>query len=444
MNWLSSHSSVVIVGSGVSALYSALNLDRNIDITIVTNKSLRECNSYLAQGGISSCRNVDDIPKFIEDTLIAGSNKNSLDSLAVLANESFENINNLILYGVPFNRNDDNSLSYTREGAHSINRILFHDDCTGKAIMETLIDLIKARSNISIHENCELVDLMIKNNVCNGILYKKNNSYIKLFAQKIILATGGIGGLFKNSTNFSHINGTSLFLGLKHKIKLKDTEFIQFHPTSLYCNDENRRFLISESLRGEGAILKNINCETFANELLPRNILTQKILSELKKTKSNYVYLDIRHLGKKYLTGRFPSIYNKLLEKGLDLSKDLIPVCPCQHYFMGGIEVDLNSRSSCENLYVVGESSCTGVHGENRLASNSLLESLVFANRASKNINLTIKNSSITEFNYIPPSYIYNFTEISTNALKNYFSSKGDFIKNELAYNRSNYNKCAF
>lgn len=443
MNFQSRDSKIVIVGSGISALYSAINLSDNLDIVIITNKTASDCNSYLAQGGISTCKDKNDIDSFILDTLKAGSFKNSYNFVETLAKDSFSNINNLLNLNVNFNRDIYNNLLYTREGAHSTNRILYHKDSTGKAIWTTLFNIAHSKSNITILENCSLVDLIIHNNNCYGIVYKNKNSFIQHFATKTILATGGIGGLFKNSTNFNHINGVSIFLALQYKIKLKDLDYIQFHPTAFYSSDYNRNFLVSESLRGEGGVLLNINKERFTNELLPRDKLTSEILLELKKTNSDYVYLDIRHLGTDYIIDRFPTIYKTLLGRNIDITTDLIPVRPSHHYHMGGIQVDINSKSSCNNLYVVGEASCTGVHGKNRLASNSLLESIVFSQRASISINNSISLLEPTYINYTPNSYIFNFEQISSTKLKDLFSQKGDFIKNELDYSRQNNKKCS-
>ena len=432
MNLQSKSSPVVIVGSGAAALYCALNLRDDVNVTIITEKTCTDCNSYLAQGGIATARNDEDIPAHIADTLKAGQYKNSVEAVEVLVNESRENIENLLNFGVDLDK-ENNNLLYTKEAAHSINRIVHHKDTTGKAVVDGLLAKVKSKKNITIEENASLVDLLVKNNRCFGIIYNKDNQYIKLNSKYVVLATGGIGGLFKHSTNFRHIKGIGLYLSLKHDIKLHDTEYIQFHPTAFYDeSNDGRCFLISESLRGEGAIIKNLQGERFVNELLPRDVVTKEILKEMHRTNSTHVLLDISHKDSEYIRNRFPSIYSNCLEKGYDLCAGPIPIAPAQHYFMGGIQVNLNSKSSMDNLYVVGEASCTGVHGANRLASNSLLEALVFSRRAAKEINSSIDNTKLTEINYEGDLDIDTVKKDSLATLVKYFSSKGDFIKNEL------------
>ena len=432
MNLQTKTSSVVIVGSGASALYCALNLRDDIDVTIITEKTCTDCNSYLAQGGIATARSNEDIPAHIADTLKAGQYKNSVKAVEVLVNESRENIDNLLKLGVDLDK-ENNHLLYTKEAAHSINRIVHHKDTTGKAVVDGLLAKVKTKKNITIIENASLVDLIVENNQCHGIIYYKDNDYIKLTAKDVVLATGGIGGLFKHSTNFRHIKGIGLYLSIKHNIKLHDTEYIQFHPTAFYDeNNDGRCFLISESLRGEGAIITNLDGERFVNELLPRDVVTKEILKEMHRTNSSHVLLDISHKDSEYIKNRFPSIYSNCLEKGYDLCAGPIPIAPAQHYFMGGIEVNLNSKSSMDNLYVVGEASCTGVHGANRLASNSLLEALVFSRRAAKEINTFINDTTLTTVDYKDILDINTTKKDSLATLIKYFSSKGDFIKNEL------------
>lgn len=235
---------------------------------------------------------------------------------------------------------------------------------------------------------------MEKNNKCVGGVLIKDGETIEISAKAVVLATGGIGGLFKKSTNQRELTGDGVAIAIKNGIKLKDVDYIQFHPTVLHKGKENeRRFLISESLRGEGAKLYNSKGERFVDELLPRDEVTDIIEKELKKTGDECVYLDITSLDSEYIKSRFPSIYKECLKFGIDITKDRIPVSPAQHYYMGGIAVDLNGQTSMENLYALGETACTGVHGKNRLASNSLLEGLVFARRAADLINETIKST---------------------------------------------------
>ncbi|MCX7903402.1 MAG: L-aspartate oxidase [Caloramator sp.] len=384
---------VLIVGSGVAGLYAALNLRRDLNVILVSKTTLKETNTYLAQGGISTAKDEEDIEAFIEDTLRAGNYKNNLEAVRVFAKESMENIKRLIDFGVEFD-NIDGRLLFTKEGAHSTNRIVHVKDWTGKAVAKTLIKNILKRKNIKVYENTKLIDILSKDNRCLGGIFIRNGKRIDIHSKVTILATGGIGGLFKNSTNQRVLTGDGLAIAVRHGVKIKDIEFIQFHPTAFYEEKDERRFLISESLRGEGAILLNYKGERFVDELLPRDEVSLKILEEIRRSNKPYVFLSARHLNSSYLRDRFPNIYNECLKRGVDITKDLVPVAPAQHYFMGGIEVDLFSKTSMENLYAVGEVSCTGVHGENRLASNSLLEGLVFSRRAAEDINKNIDSIS--------------------------------------------------
>lgn len=388
---------VLIIGSGVSGIYSALNLNKDLDIVLVTKSNLEITNTHLAQGGISTARDEEDIPIFIEDTLKAGQYKNKIEAVEVLAKESIDNINELINIGVNFDRENGN-IKYTKEGAHSINRIVHVKDKTGEYVEKALIDKVKSRSNIDIYENTYFVDIIVEGNECTGAILIRNNKQINIFSKKVILATGGIGGLFINSTNQRNLNGDAISVAIKHNIKLKDLDYIQIHPTAFYEENSNeRRFLISEAVRGEGAKLLNKDRERFIDELLPRDIVSKAIFNQIKIHNTPYVYLDLTFMDKNYIVNRFPNIYNECINRGIDITKDYIPVSPAQHYFMGGIDVDLNSRSSMKNLYAIGETSCTGVHGANRLASNSLLEGLVFSKRASNDINRTIYNKKIKQ-----------------------------------------------
>lgn len=378
---------VLIIGTGAAGLYSALNLDENLNTILVTKGSFTQCNSYLAQGGISVAVNEEDIPPFIEDTMRAGNYKNQLDTVEILCRESIENIDNLARFGTPFNRKDT-SLCYTREGAHSKPRIVYCKDNTGKYLVDTLLNKVKKKKNISLMDNSQVIDLITEGNLCIGAVIMQGTKQVNIFCKSIILATGGIGGLFKNSTNERSITGDGLFLSLKHHIYLKDLSYIQFHPTALYNpSNTGKRFLISESLRGEGGKLYNYNKEPFVNELLPRDVVSKAINKEINILGIPYVYLDITHLSAEYIKNRFPSIYKECMIQGIDITKSPIPVSPAQHYFMGGIQVNKFGETSMKNLYAVGETACTGVHGSNRLASNSLLEALVFSKRAASQIN---------------------------------------------------------
>lgn len=383
---------VLIVGSGVAGLYASLNLRDDLEIIMVSKKSVNLCNSSLAQGGIAVARGKEDFQSFIEDTLKAGKYENNIDSVKVLVEESMDNINKLIELGANFEK-DENGVLFTKEGAHEINRIVYHKDITGKHVEDILLENVKRRKNIKIIEDCEMVDIYHRDNRCIGALFNKDGENLSIYAKVVILATGGIGGLFKKSTNERIITGDSIGIAIRNNIEIKDLSYIQIHPTAFFSKkSEEKRFLISESVRGEGGKLLNCNGERFVDELLPRDIVSKKIYEEMKKTNSNNVFLDVSFMEKSFLQNRFPNIYNKCLEEGIDISKEPIPVAPAQHYFMGGIKVDLNGKTSMENLYAFGETSCTGVHGANRLASNSLLEALVFSRRGALEINSYIDN----------------------------------------------------
>lgn len=378
---------VLIVGSGVAGLYASLNLREDLEIIMVSKKSVNLCNSSLAQGGIAVARGKEDFQSFIEDTLKAGKYENNIDSVKVLVEESMDNINKLMDLGANFEK-DENGVLFTKEGAHEINRIVYHKDITGKHVEDILLENVKRRKNIKIIEECEMVDIYHRDNRCIGALFNKDGENLSIYAKVVILATGGIGGLFKKSTNERIITGDSIGIAIRNNIEIKDLSYIQIHPTAFFSKkSEEKRFLISESVRGEGGKLLNCNGERFVDELLPRDIVSKKIYEEMKKTNSNNVFLDVSFMEKSFLQNRFPNIYNKCLEEGIDISKEPIPVAPAQHYFMGGIKVDLNGKTSMENLYAFGETSCTGVHGANRLASNSLLEALVFSRRGALEIN---------------------------------------------------------
>lgn len=387
---------VLIVGSGVSGLYSSLNLREDLEILLATKSDLQKTNTSLAQGGISTARDENDIALFIEDTLKAGKYKNNVDAVKILAKESKSKIIDLIDLGVEFDI-DNSNLKYTKEGAHSTNRIVHIKDKTGEGVEDILINRVKERENIHIYEYTYLVDIIKDKNKCLGAVLIKDNIQFNIYAKKIILATGGIGGVFKNTTNQKILNGDSIAIALKHNIKLKNLDYIQIHPTAFFEDEKDeRRLLISEAVRGEGAKLIDINGERFIDELLPRDIVSKAIFNQMKKTNSSYVNLDLTFMDKEYVIKRFPYIYSECLKRGVDITKDYIKVSPAQHYFMGGIEVNLDSKTSLENLYAVGETSCTGVHGENRLASNSLLEGLVFSKKASDSINNNIDDINIT------------------------------------------------
>ncbi|TQQ85784.1 L-aspartate oxidase [Peptacetobacter hominis] len=389
---------VLIVGSGVAGLYCALNIDNSKKVTVISKSKVDNNNTYLAQGGISTALDEEDIKPFVEDTLKAGRYKNRVEAVEVLAEESIENISQIVEeYGMPLDK-VDGKIDYTREGAHRVNRIVHSKDNTGEIVFKTLYKEVLKRNNIEIIEDASLIDIISENNVCVGARIYKDEKEIHVFSKATVLATGGIGGLFKNSTNQRQLTGDGIAIALKNNIEIENLKYIQIHPTAFYEENSNgRRMLISESLRGEGAVLRNKAGERFVDELLPRDVVSHAIFEQMKKDNSEYVYLDATHLGEEYLKNRFTFIYNGCLEKGVNIGKEMIKVSPAQHYFMGGIHVDLDSKTTMDNLYAVGEVSCTGVHGANRLASNSLLEGLVFSKRAAQSINRTISDDEIDE-----------------------------------------------
>lgn len=374
---------VIIVGCGVAGCFTALHLLKDRDILMITKSDLEESDSFLAQGGICVLKNEEDYDSFYEDTMRAGHYENRPESVDIMIRSSRDIINELIEYGVDFAR-EDGELVYTREGAHSTNRILYHEDITGKEITSKLLAEVKTRENITIMTQAAMVDILCRENCCDGILIKTKDGELQpVFAQHVMWACGGIGGIYENSTNFPHLTGDALALSLRHNIRLQNVDYVQIHPTTLYSKRKERRFLISESVRGEGAHLYDKNGNRFADELLPRDLLTQEIRKQMKKDGTDYVWLSMLPIKDMDITVRFPNIYQKCLEEGYDVTKEWIPVVPAQHYFMGGVYVDKNSHTSMKHLYAAGETCCNGVHGKNRLASNSLLESLVFAKNAA-------------------------------------------------------------
>lgn len=374
----------VIVGSGVAGLFCALCLPKDRDILVITKENLKECDSYLAQGGVCVLKDIDDFNCYFEDTMKAGHYENNPESVKVMIESSTDIIKTLVDLGVKFDTDEEGDFDYTREGAHRRNRILHHKDETGKEITATLLRIAKKRENITFVAQTTMIDFIEKDNICQGIVCEDEYGEMgAIIARDIVLATGGIGGLFLNSTNYPHITGDSFALALKHNVELQDMNYIQIHPTTLYSKQKGRRFLISESVRGEGAILLNENGERFTDELQPRDVVTNAIVDEMAKFNTDHVYITLPTMSSEEAAERFPNIYEACMDEGYDITKDRVPVTPAQHYMMGGVKTDINGKTSMEHLYAVGETACNGVHGRNRLASNSLLESLVFAKRAA-------------------------------------------------------------
>lgn len=388
---------VVIVGTGVAGCFAALHLPEEYKILMITKADLEDSDSFLAQGGICVLKNENDYDSFFEDTMRAGHYKNKKESVDIMIKSSREVINELIAYGVDFERKNG-ELCYTKEAAHSTNRILYHEDITGEAITKVLLEHVLQKDNITVKTFSTMMDVLSRNNRCEGILLKdQDGTYYPVYADHVICATGGIGGIYENSTNFPHLTGDLLAISLRRDIKLKNINYVQIHPTTLYSKQKGRRFLISESVRGEGAILYNKDKERFVDELIPRDKLTEAIHKQMEKDGTPFVWLSMENIDDEDIKKHFPHIYQRCLEEGYDATKECIPVVPSQHYFMGGVDVDSNSMTSMDHLYAAGETSCNGVHGRNRLASNSLLESIVFAKRAALHIIEDNKNSQPVE-----------------------------------------------
>ena len=379
---------VVVVGTGAAGLFCALHFPEDTNVLVITKDEADKSDSFLAQGGMCMLRDDGDFDGFFEDTMKAGHYENNKASVEVMIRSSQKIAKELIGYGVEF-EHDGDKLAFTREGGHRRPRILYHKDVTGKEITSTLLDNALKRKNITIKEHIKMMDIICdeKTNECYGLIVKNADGDIDVIKAKYtVFACGGLGGLYKHSTNFRHITGDALAIALKHGIEMEHIDYIQIHPTTLYSKKPGRRFLISESVRGEGALLYDKNGNRFIDELLPRDVVTKAIQEQMKKDGTDHVWLSLEKIPKEIILSHFPNIYQHCLEEGYDATKEWIPVVPAQHYFMGGIWVDSDSHTSMPNLYAVGETSCNGVHGKNRLASNSLLESLVFAKRAARKI----------------------------------------------------------
>ncbi len=383
----------VIAGCGVSGLFTALHLPRTQKVLMICKEDLESCNSMLAQGGICVLLNDADYDDYFEDTMRAGHYENRKESVDIMLRSSRSVINQLIEYGVDFARTADGSLAYTREGAHSHPRICYHEDTTGKEITTKLRQAVQNLPNVDILQYTTMTDILVENGRCTGIIAEdRSGTQLLIHAQDTVMATGGIGGRYEHSTNFRCLTGDALEISQKHGIALEHLDYVQIHPTVLYSKLSGRRFLISESCRGEGAILLNAKGERFVNELLPRDVVTKAIRAEMEKEGSCHVWLSFAPIPEEEIRTHFPNILATCLDAGYDITKQPIPVVPAQHYFMGGVHVDSHSQTTMPHLYAVGETSCNGVHGKNRLASNSLLESMVFAQRAAKHIVDTRKD----------------------------------------------------
>ena len=384
---------VVIIGAGVAGLYAALQYSEDISVLVVSKREFQLSNSSLAQGGVAAVldKDHDNFKLHIADTLIAGKFKNNLSVVEKLVEEGPDDVLKLKEIGVEFDKEASGELSKTVEAGHSRHRIVHHKDSTGKAIVDKLIEAVSKKPNVDMMKNTLVYEIdKVENGFYLGLL--QNNEIIQVGTQFVLLATGGIGRVYKYTTNSAIATGDGIALAHMLGAEIKHLSRIQFHPTAFAADSERERFLISEAVRGEGAIYVNCKGERFAfdydprGELAPRDVVSNAVIRESIKTNSEKFYLDITHKDPEFIKQRFPMIYNKCLEEGVDMTKDKIPVFPCQHYLMGGINVDINAHTNVEGLYAAGECSHTGVHGANRLASNSLLEALVYSRTAAENM----------------------------------------------------------
>lgn len=392
---------ILIIGAGLSGLYCALSLPENLRIAVLSKGELKACNSELAQGGIAVTLRGMSVEGHIEDTLRAGSYYNDSDAVRAMIEEGHLHIEQLASWGVPFDVEADGSLSLTQEGGHTARRVVHSKDSTGSAVMTRLRELLAEKPNIAVFESASAVDLLSEDDlstpsseglaspaVIGAVGFYQQGSAIWL-AQRVVLATGGVGHLYRHTTNAPTLYGDGMAMALRAGAKLRDMEMIQFHPTACYLQEGDRHFLISEAVRGEGAKLVNARGEAFMadrhpqGDLAPRDVVAREIFKEMQRCDAPYVYLDVTHLDASYIVSRFPTIHQTCLGFGIDICKDRVPVCPVEHYTMGGVQTDWEGRTSCLGLYAVGEVARTGVHGANRLASNSLLEALVYGHRAA-------------------------------------------------------------
>lgn len=387
---------VVIVGGGIAGLYAALCLDPALSCIVLNKSDEQESNSMYAQGGIAAViAKGDDPEQHLQDTLVAGAGLCNEDAVRLLVTHGTREIERLVEMGVPFDRDTDGTLLITREGGHHQNRIVHcGGDATGLHVTQQLLKLVQNRPNITVLDGMFLMDLITDDTGVCGVIAMQDDAPICFAARKIILATGGIGRVYRNSTNARCSTGDGIAAAMRAGATLSDMEFVQFHPTALIHPDNNGRFfLITEALRGEGAVLRNRRWQRFMADvhpmadLAPRDIVTRAIIREMRKNDLPHVYLDITARPRAFLKKRFPTIYNECMRRDIDIAIDWIPVVPVQHYFMGGVATDLHGKTSIPGLYACGETACTGIHGANRLASNSLLECLVFGRRCAEDIN---------------------------------------------------------
>lgn len=394
----------LVIGSGIGGLSYALKVAEHGSVIIVSKGKLTESNTYFAQGGIASVTAIpDDFEQHINDTMVCGSHKNDREVVELIVRNAPQQIEQLIDWGVDFDRAEDGDYELAREGGHTQNRILHHKDSTGAEIENRLVKRVLAHPNIEVLEQHFAVDLLTQHHLgklvkrsipgteCYGayVLDLRQRDVITMLARVTVLATGGVGNLYHTTTNPAVSTGDGIAMVHRAKGIIENMEFIQFHPTSLYNPGERPSFLVSEAVRGYGGILRLQDGREFMHRyhpmasLAPRDITARSIDNELKISGEDFVYLDVTHKDARATISHFPGIYQKCLSIGIDITKDMIPVVPAAHYCCGGVKVDMNGETSIKRLYAVGETSSTGLHGANRLASNSLLEAIVYAEQAA-------------------------------------------------------------
>jgi L-aspartate oxidase len=395
---------VVIIGAGVAGLYAAMQFDDDVDVLVVSKKELELSNSSLAQGGVAAVldKDHDNFKLHIADTLIAGKFKNNLSAVEKLVSEGPGDVMRLKSLGVDFDTEETGELSKTLEAGHSRHRIVHHKDSTGKAIVDKLIENVKTKKNVEMVDFSLVYEInKVEGGFWLGIL--KDDRLYQVGAGFVLIATGGIGRIYKYTTNSAIATGDGIALAHMLGAEIRHLSRIQFHPTAFAAENARERFLISEAVRGEGAVYLNCKGERFAfkyderGELAPRDVVSNAVIRESIATNSEKFYLDITHKDPDFIKNRFPMIYSRCLEEGVDMTKDKIPVFPCQHYLMGGINVDINAQTNIEGLYAAGECTHTGVHGANRLASNSLLEALVYSRTAAQHMLFKLKRDGRKE-----------------------------------------------
>lgn len=393
---------VIVVGGGASGLYTALNLDQNLKVLVLTKRELTLSNSSLAQGGIAAVfdKEHDTFEDHIQDTLIAGGYQNDKHHVDILVHEGPSDVKKLIEYGVDFDKQSSGAPHLTLEGGHGKSRILHYKDCTGKEIVDKLLIAVKKLNNVTLLPNHIVCNLQKTDHTFHLDVINNEAKHTAYRSRYVVLCTGGIGRVYEYTTNSAIATGDGITLAYRLGAEIKNLHLVQFHPTAFANKHTRESFLISESVRGEGAYLLNCSYQRFMHqyderlELAPRDVVSRSIMAEAKRTGSNDFYLDITHKDSAFIRSRFPMIYASLLMEGFDLTQDHIPIFPCQHYLMGGIQVGDNAETSIEGLYACGECAHTGVHGNNRLASNSLLEAVVFSRRCAQEINQLCKTEN--------------------------------------------------